>query len=158
MYPHGRHCCVFKTMYLVLLNYSTDHKGWFPNSTNGPLIALQSLYPDYCPIGTELAGISGDVQAVVGSLQGGKTLDERVTSWRYVPGLRSDDAPHLAVLWEAKPGLYPDGKRNSFGGHAVLLISGDITNVPASDWEKFLKHQEQLGNEVQTKRAGERVL
>jgi len=57
-----------------------------------------------------------------------------------------------SLLWESKSGLYPNGKRNSFGGHAVLLISGDVTNVPAVEWENFLKHQEQLRSAVQANR------
>jgi hypothetical protein len=45
--------------------------------------------------------------------------------------------------------LRTDYVPNNFGGRAVLLISGDITNVPAADWEFFLKQQEQLRESVQ---------
>jgi hypothetical protein len=56
-------------------------------------------------------------------------------------------------LWESKGGLYPNGRRNEFGGHAVVLVSSDITNVPAVDWDEYLKQQEQRRNAVQSKRA-----
>jgi hypothetical protein len=56
-------------------------------------------------------------------------------------------------LWESKGGLSPSGRRNEFGGHAVVLVSSDITNVPAVDWDEYLKQQEQRRNVVLSKRA-----
>jgi hypothetical protein len=140
-------------MYFALLNYASDHDGWFPNSAKGPLDALQKLYPEYAPSGIELSGISGNIDATVAALRNNTPLDQSLTSWVYMQGFRKDDDPNLAVLWELRGGLYPDGRRNSLGGHAVLLIGGDITNVPAADWESFMKQQEQLRTAVQTKRA-----
>ncbi len=54
---------------------------------------------------------------------------------------------------ETHAGLYYNGKRNFFGGRAVLLIGGNITNVPAADWTKFLQQQEQLRNATLAKRT-----
>src|SRR6266571_9330734 len=152
-YPYGHRAAVLRSMYFALLNYASDHDGSFPNSEKGNYDALQKLYPEYAPSGIELAGVSGNADAAVTALRNNTPLDQSLTSWVYVQGLKKDDDPNLAVLWESKRGLYPNGKRNSFGGHAVLLISGNITNVPAADWESFLKHQEKLRNAVQTKRA-----
>lgn len=90
-YPYGRRCCSFRSIHLALLSYSQDNQGWFPDVSSGSLAALQSLYPVYCPDGSELAGISGDTQSVVSTLRAGKPLDDSLTSWRYVPGLRYDD-------------------------------------------------------------------
>jgi hypothetical protein len=82
-----------------------------------------------------------------------KPLDQSVSSWVYKPGLRSDDPGDIAILWEAKPGLYYDGRRNNIAGHAVLLISGEITNVAGTNWEKFLKYQDSLRTVAQSKRG-----
>ena len=152
VYPHGHHPAALLSMYLDLRNYAADHDGNFPVSTKGGLDALQQLYPQYAA-GIELAGISGDGDATVAALSHGSPLNPSLTSWVYAQGLRVDDDPDLALLWESKGGLSPNGRRNEFGGHAVVLVSSDITNVPAVDWDEYLKQQEQRRNAVLSKRA-----
>ena len=152
-YPYGHRAAVLRSMYFALVNYASAHDGSFPYSEKGSYDALQTLYPEYTPSGIELAGISGNVAATVAALRTNGALDESRTSWVYVQGLKREDDPKLAILWESKAGLYPNGKRNSFGGRPVLLLSGDITNVPAADWERFLRQQHELRNAVQRKRA-----
>lgn len=143
-YPFGDRAAVLRSMYFALLNYAYDHDGHFPSSPKGDFDALQKLYPEYAPSGYELAGISGNIEATVAALREKRPLNSSITSWRYWQGFTRDDDPNLAILWESRGGLYANGKRNYFGGHAVLLISGDITNVRASDWMEFVKRQEQL--------------
>ncbi len=96
--------------------------------------------------------MSGNVDAVTDALRKGKLLDASLTSWVYVPRFRTGDPENVAILWESKPGLYYDGRRNDFGGHAVLLLNGDITNIPAADWAGFLKRQEELRKTLQSSR------
>ena len=152
VYPHGHRPAALLSMYLDLRNYAADHDGNFPVSAKGGLDALQQLYPQYAA-GIELAGISGDGEATVAALSHGSPLDPSLTSWVYAQGLRVDDEPDLALLWESKGGLYPNGRRNEFGGHAVVLVGSDITNVPAVNWDEYLKQQEQRRNAVLSKRA-----
>lgn len=154
-YPFGRRPggVSLPGIYGSLLAYAGEHKSWFPSSDKGPYDALQQLYDSYCPSGKELVGVSGNVGAVTDALRKGKALDASLTSWVYVPGFRMGDPDNIAILWESKAGLYYDGRRNDFGGHAVLLINGDITNVPASNWAGFLKQQEVLRKAVQSSRA-----
>lgn len=152
VYPHGHRPAALLSMYLVLRNYAADHDGNFPVSAKGGLDALRQLYPRYAA-GIELAGISGDGEATVAALSHGSPLDPSLTSWVYAQGLRVDDDPDLALLWESKGGLYPNGRRNEFGGHAVVLVGSDITNVPAMDWDNYLQQQAQRRNAVLSKRA-----
>lgn len=152
VYPHGHRAAALLSMYLDLRNYAADHDGNFPVSAKGGLDALQQLYPQYAA-GIELAGISGDGEATVAALSHGSPLDPSLTSWVYAQGLRVDDDPDLTLLWESKGGLYPNGRRNEFGGHAVVLVGSDITNVPAVDWDNYLKQQEQRRDAVLSKRA-----
>lgn len=133
-----------RSVHSALIMYAHDHQGWLPNSEKGALDGLQKLYPEYCPSGRELAGLSGDIDGVVRNLQSGQPLTEKLTSWVYVPGLKDTDNPNLAVLWEAKAGIHPNGKRDPTGARVVILLGGDITNISAADWEGFLKKQEQL--------------
>jgi hypothetical protein len=154
LYPYGRVWggVSLPGLFGSLLAYAGDHDGWFPRSNKGPYDALQQLYP-YCPSGRELAGVSGNADAVSNALRNGKSLDASLTSWVYVPGFRRDDPEDLAMVWESKPGLYWNGKRNNFGGRAVLLVGGNITNVPAADWAGFLKQQEEMRKAVQSGRT-----
>lgn len=154
MYPHGCRSCTLRCMHGALLAYAADNFGTFPESTNGEYAALGKLYPEYAPSGIELAGVSGNIDATVNALQNKRTLDAATTSWVYFQGFSQNDDPRIAILWESTGGLYPNGRRNFFGGHAVLFLGGDITNVPAADWEIFVKQQDQLRHVVQTKRPG----
>lgn len=153
-YPSGRRPggISLPGLYGSLVAYAGEHNSWFPRSDKGPYDALQQLYDSYCPSGKELAGVSGNVDVVTDALRKGKPLDASLTSWVYVPGFRMGDPENVAILWESKPGLYYDGRRNDFGGRAVLLLNGDITNVPAADWAGFLKQQEELRKAVQSSR------
>ncbi len=51
------------------------------------------------------------------------------------------------------PSQYDERGQNGFGGHAVVLVGSDITNVPVVEWDEYLKQQEQRRNAVLSKRA-----
>lgn len=136
----------------TLLAYAGDHDGWYPGGTNS-YQALQKLL-SYCPSGRELAGISGDKDATATALRQGWALDAHLSSWVYVPGFRKDDPDDLALIWESRPGLNFDGRRNFDGGRPVLLVGGLITNIPGSLWDAFLQDQDRLRTRVQLERDG----
>jgi hypothetical protein len=152
MYPFGTRVGALQSVYGGLSVYAGEHHGWFPQSDKGAYDALQGLFPVYCPSGFELAGISGNVEAVDAALRGQVPLDGSLTSWVYVPGFHRDDPPGVALLWERRGGFYADGKRNFFSGHAVLLLDGSITNVAGADWDAFLRNQEELRRRIMSRR------
>jgi hypothetical protein len=141
--------------YFALLNYAKDHDGLFPASDKGPYEALQKLYPYYCSSGRELAGLSGDIDSVVNCLKQGNSLTDKLSSWVYVQGLKDTDDPDLAILWEARSGLFSNGRRDPSGGHAVAFIGGDIRQISGSDWTNFLAQQEQMRKTALDKRLGQ---
>lgn len=151
MYPFGRRSCTLRCMHSAFLVYAADHFGHFPESDKGSYDSLQKLYPEYTPSGIELAGISGNVGAVVLALQEHRPLGSNLTSWVYVPGFNKSDDPNAAILWETRQGLDSNGKRNFTQGRAVLLISGEITNVSAIHWTNFMEHQVRLRRSVQNR-------
>src|ERR1051325_11965447 len=72
-----------------LRSYARNNDGQFPDGTNS-FEALAKLFPDYSHTGAELAGLSGDIQAVTSALQSRRSISN-LTGWVYVPGLREDD-------------------------------------------------------------------
>lgn len=147
MYPYGRRPCSLRCIHGALVTYASEHHGKFPASTDGNLSALSRLYPEFTPSGIELAGLSGDIKGTIAALQKGVPLTENLSSWVYVQGFSIHDDPRIAILWESRQGLFSNGRKNLFGGRAVLLIGGDITNVPAADWPRFLEKQEKIRKE-----------
>lgn len=142
-----------RSMYAALSMYAHDHDGRFPVSESGPYDALRLLYPDYVPIGSELAGVSGSIPAVLSALQIGM-LSSNETSWVYVQGLITSNDHRIAVLWERQFGLYGNGRKADDNTRAVLLIGGDITNVHESAWRSFLADQESLRSSIKDAQSG----
>jgi len=143
-FPYGKRPAAMLVMYYALRCYANDHDGTLPDSPRGPFAALTSLYPHYCPTGFELAGLSGAIERAQAALRAGSILDESTCSWAYFPGLRVNDNPSLAVLYERREGIRSGGRRSDDVGHAALLLDGTITNVPRAAWTSFLQKQESL--------------
>lgn len=101
----------------------------------------------------KLSGRQGFRGERIAALRQGTPLDPSLTSWVSSQVLKADDEPDLALLWESKGGLYPNGRRNGFGGHSVVLVGSDITNVLAMDKDNYLKQQEQQPKMAQAQRA-----
>jgi hypothetical protein len=131
-------------LYFELENYANDHNGWFPKSKKGAFDALQELYPDYCQSGKELVGLSKDIDVTVKRLRAGQPLDEKLTSWVYVQGLKRSDDLNLALVWEDQTGIDLMGRKRKDLAHVVLLLSGEIKLIPITEWTTFLSEQESL--------------
>jgi hypothetical protein len=141
-YPYGGKSACLPIMLNVLGLYASDHGGAFPNGGAGPREALSKLRSDYLPDYSYLAGLSGDRGLLEKQINGGLEITEDACSWVYWPGLRSDDNPDIALLWERRSGLAYNGAR--LHGHAVGFIGGYMHQVRDEDWEAFLKNQAQL--------------
>lgn len=139
--------------------YALDHGGWFPRSNKDSLDALQKLYPTYAA-GPELAGLSGDIDAVMNCLKQGKSLTGK-SSWVYIQGMKDTDDPTVALLWDLQPGLYGTGVNQRgpmMRGHVVSTIgeiNGFETNVVEAGWTNFLRQQEQLRKAILANRAAQ---
>ena len=77
------------------------------------------------------------------TLDAGQLLTPRTCGWHYVEGLRNDDHPRLALLWD-NAGLGHNGERLSGGGHYVCFVNGGIEHISSDRWEEFLAEQERL--------------
>lgn len=124
-----------------------DQGGYFPADLLAPMTVHQL---QRAGIGHELAGLSGNVTETLRRVRAGEPLDGQVSSWIYWPGLRADEAPGLAILWDRKGGLDADGRRA--GGRAVGFADGTYRLIPESQWPAFVREQNQLRSEVRRHR------
>jgi hypothetical protein len=146
LYPYGKHYCMAPCMYHALWNYAANNENAFPDSPEGPYAALSKLYPEYLGLGDveTLAGVSGDLNRAKAQLQASGKLDATTTSWVYLPGLRLDDDPRLALIYERRFGIRASGRRDPALGRMVVLLNGEVRFVKEKDWERFQAEQETL--------------
>jgi hypothetical protein len=141
-YPYGWSYCCDKQLWSALEQYAEDHGGAFPAGEATPEACLSLLYPRYADANL-LRGKTVPLTVVQATLDRGERLGPQTCGWHYVPGLRLDDDPSLALAWD-KAGLGHNGERLPQGGHYVLFLGVGVDHVPASKWEAFLQEQERL--------------
>jgi hypothetical protein len=103
-----------------------------------------------------LAGLSGDVKLLKTQISQGRKITETASSWVYWPGLRSDDNPEIALIWERRSGLRFNGSRAH--GREVGFVGGYMRQVPDQEWDSFLQKQQQLRQNALTRRKGTGVV
>jgi hypothetical protein len=143
-YPYGwSHCCL-KGLGLSLLQYAREHEGRFPAGAGCPEASLSLLYRwnRDCGDAEVLRGKTVPVERVRGILERGELLGPETCGWHYVEGLTTSDDSGIAIIWD-KVGLGHNGE-DIGGGHSVWFLHGPEEVIPASDWPKFLKRQQQL--------------
>jgi len=73
----------------------------------------------------------------------GVLLTPETCGWHYVPGLRLDDDPRLALFWD-KIGLDHNGGRLNQDGHTVWFVGGQPKFIPETEWRTFMEEQRKL--------------
>jgi hypothetical protein len=74
------------------------------------------------------------------------------SSWVYLPGFKRTDDPSLAIIWERVGGLRFNGRRAEPGSHAVGFADGTHRQVPAAEWDGFLRQQSSLRDRIENHR------
>ncbi|MFN0197454.1 MAG: hypothetical protein ACKVT0_11975 [Planctomycetaceae bacterium] len=142
-YPYGwSHCCD-KQLASALSQYADIHDGWFPRGEATPEASFSLLYrmdPNYLHA---LRGKTVPEEALRARLNAGELLTPQTCGWHYVEGLRSDDSPELALFWD-KVGLGHNGERLPERSHYVTFVNGTVEYIPGTDWDQFLKEQNEL--------------
>src|ERR1051326_449015 len=162
-YPYGYRCCVSSLIHLDFATYAGDHDGWYPKGGATPLESLQKLCFEAAGC-RHLAGFSGSEKKTVERLSSGGTLDETISSWVYYPGLREDDEDllsaqgikpklGLALVWERRSGIGMGGVRAPEGSHLVIFSRESPTQIGATEWDSFLKEQEECRRVIFASRA-----
>lgn len=142
VYPYGARPCCLPCVLQSLRSYADQNQENFPDNVENPLDALRKLYPDFLKDGRLLAGISGDRKKTKENLISSKPLNQEVCSWIYWSGFSITNDPSIAILWEREEGISFNGKRAP--GRAVGFLNGTTRQIPAEQWDAFLRDQEKL--------------
>ena len=102
--------------------------------------ALQKLYPAYLPNPGLLAGISGNIEATIATVQTNGSLGSDECSWIYLRGLKSSDAPDTILIYERRAGVYVNGVRKK--GRAVGFVDGSAHQMNEETFQKTIREQE----------------
>lgn len=143
-YPYGfSHCCDIALMG-ALQEYADEHEGAFPTGETTPEASLSLLYNQGRGLDPNtLRGKTVPEKTVRTILERGGLLGPKTCGWHYTDGLRMDDDPRLALIWD-KPGLGHNGKRLTRGSHHVLMLNWERKFIPGTEWEQFLQEQTRL--------------
>lgn len=148
-YPYGARPACLPVLLAALESYSSANGGNYPNDSD-PLQALSKLHPVWLPDPRPLAGLSGDLDLLKTQIRDGSPMTFPASSWVYWPGLRSDDNPQIAIVWEMRSGVSYNGSRAS--GREVGFIGGSMRRVRDADWDAFTKDQARLRQEMNDRR------
>lgn len=141
-FPYGKsHSCI-KQIGLALVMYADDNDGWFPSGEETPEASLSLLYGDLLNIYL-LAGKTTSPAMAQQAIDEHGRLGPESCGWHYVEGLRADDDPEIAVVWD-KVGLGHNGQRLKSGGHEVLFVDRWSRYISGAQWEEFLARQKEL--------------
>jgi len=141
-FPYGRsHSCI-KQIGLALAIYAEENNGWFPSGGETPEASLSLLYGDLLNI-YPLAGKTIPPAVAQQAMDEQGHLGPETCDWHYVEGLRDDDNPEIAVIWD-KVGLGHNGQRLKSGGHEVLFVNRSSNFIPGDEWAEFLSEQQRL--------------
>lgn len=144
-YPYGStHRCDIG-IYMFLREYAELHGGNFPEGED-TAAALSKLVTEFDVPESQWGQLAGkaftDEEARECVKDHGRLTEERC-SWHYVPGLRTDSDPGLALFWD-KTGLSHNGARTKPLRYEVTYVDGRRGAIPASGWQEFMKRQEEL--------------
>ena len=138
----NRHICL-KQIGLSLRMYSNVYNGPFPAGKESPEASLSLLYTEGFLTNVEfLSGNSMMPEEAETVLKAGGLMNSEVCSWHYVEGLTENDDSDLAIMWDKVLGL--GGRYSKSGCTEVLFINGRTEYIKVSEWQDFLKKQEEL--------------
>jgi hypothetical protein len=144
-YPYGnRHICL-KAIGLSIRMYSNRYNGHFPAGKESPEASISLLYTEgdleHCDL---LSGKSMLPEKAEKVLKAGGMMDNESCSWHYVEGLTERDSVDFAIVWDKVLGLGHHSQLTSDGSTEVLYLDGHTAYIKASEWDDFLKKQEEL--------------
>jgi len=152
-YPYGvSHSCS-KALGLELRLYANDHDGWYPYGMKTPEASLSLLCTNNSSVQGILRGKHLPQEVVDRALANNGLLGPASCGWHYIEGLREEDDPQLAVLWDRIIGLDHNGRLKSGLQHEVITVDGSMQYISKQNWPAFVQQQKRLLAETAANRT-----
>jgi len=143
-YPYGASHSCSKGLGLDLRIFANANDGWFPHGMKTPEASLSLLCTNDPNVRLILRGKHLPQEIVDQSLASDGVLGPASCGWHYIEGLREDDDPQLAVLWDRITGLGHNGQRRSGLEREVVMIDGSAQQISKEAWPAFVREQKKL--------------
>lgn len=142
-FPYGSTHRCSKNLVSMLYGYAQDHEGHYPKADDDRQLGLDKLL-EGMPL--EILGLvvgkAGDLAEAERFYKKNGYLLKDHSSWHYVSGLTTADVGR-ALAWDKIP-LNHNGMRTAGNPREVIMVEGCVDQINESQWEDFLKNQEQL--------------
>ena len=100
-----------------------------------------------------LTGKCLSLEVVKAALAKNGELGPASCGWHYVEGLREDDDPEIAIVWDKATGLGHNGDRVAGLEHEVVFLDGSHRYVYKAEWPEHIEGQKRLLRETAAKRS-----
>ncbi len=153
-FPYGHSHSCSKVLGSTLRHYAEDQAGWLPNGGATPEQSFSLIWTNGDPYSVRdiLRGKNLAQADIDAALARDGFLSPQSCGWHYVEGLREDDDPKLAVVWDRTTGLDHNGRRRSGLIHEVIMLDGSMHLIFEGKWKEFVETQRKLLSETMARR------
>ena len=118
-----------------------DHYGWFPHGLESPEASFSILESNNPPMLAWIRGKNIPLAVAKAAWERDGHLGPDSCGWHYIEGLREDDDPTIAVVWDKPWGLGHNGQRIRGLGRSIVLLDCVKSGIMLKDWPKFAMEQ-----------------
>lgn len=141
-FPYGSTHRCSKSLSVMLDMYAEEHGGNYPEADDIRQLGMEKFLDAEGTYLDLVVGKAGDLaEAKRFYMKNGYLLKDH-SSWHYVSGLTTADTGR-ALAWDKIP-LNHNGMREDGNPREVIMVGGIVDRIKESQWENFLKGQEQL--------------
>jgi len=154
-YPYGYSHSCSKSLGTSLRMYADDNFGWLPHGQATAEASLSTLMKSDDTVRNLLRGKHIQQKVVDQALRRDGVLGPESCGWHYVEGLREDDDPQTAVIWDKVTGLWHNGNRRSGSSimHEIIRLDGAMEFISRERWPEFVAEQKKLLADTMAKRS-----
>lgn len=154
-YPYGASHCCSAGIGLSLRQYAMEHEGWLPHGLSTPEASFSLLETNGPPMLEWLRGKNIPLTVAKLAWERDGHLGPESCGWHYIEGLRDDDDPTIAVVWDKAWGLGHNGQRIRGFARAIVLLDGSHSGKMLKDWPQFATEQrEKIAKVIASRPSG----
>jgi hypothetical protein len=143
-FPYGYSHSCSAGLGIGLRMYADNHEGWLPHGQTTPEESLGLLAKDDMTTAMwVLGGKNVPHKTLEAALAPGGVFSPESCGWHYIEGLREDDDPQIAVVWDKVTGLGHNGERRRGLAHEVVLLDCSHTYIFQAQWPQFIADEKE---------------